>query len=64
MKTIIIAIFVFGIFGCSNSQPISVDFSDFYNDHEDDSGIVSFSLPIGLARAFIKDDDKEAHKSF
>jgi hypothetical protein len=64
MRTIIIAIFVFGIFGCGSSQPATTDFSDFYNDHEDDAGIVSFSFPIGLAKAFLDDDDKDAKKAF
>ncbi len=64
MRTIIIAIFVFGFFGCSSSQPATTDFSDFYNDYEDDAGIVSFSFPIGLAKAFLNDDDKDAKKAF
>lgn len=64
MKTIIIAIFVFGIVGCSSSQQVNSDFADFYHHHEDDAGIVSFSFPIGLAKAFIDDDDKEAKKAF
>jgi len=64
MRTIIIALFLFGIVGCSSSQQVSNDFTDFYNDHENDAGIVSFSLPIGLAKAFIDDDEPKAKKAF
>ncbi len=63
MKTIIIVIFVFGFFGCSSSQPATTDFSDFYNEHEDDAGIVSFSIPVGIAKAFVEEDDLEAKKA-
>ncbi len=63
MKTLFITIFVFGILSSCNSQSKN-DFSDFYNTHEDDIGIITFSLPIGLANAFIADDDAEAKDAF
>ncbi len=64
MRTIIITLCVFGIVGCSSSQQVNNDFTDFYHNHGDDSGIVSFSFPVGLAKAFLDDDDKEAKKAF
>lgn len=62
MRTSIIIIFIFGLFSCSSSQHINKDFTDFYNHHQDDNGVVSFSLPIGLAKILIDDDDTDAKK--
>jgi hypothetical protein len=64
MRTLIITIFLFGIVSCGSSQQATKDFSSFYNTHEDDEGIVTFSIPMAFARAFIDDDDKEAKKAF
>ena len=64
MRTLIIIIFVFGIVGCGSSQQVNTDFSDFYHEHEGDAGIISFSIPIALAKAFIDNDDQDAEKAF
>ena len=45
---------------CGTSQVLKKDFTQFYNTHEDDEGVVSFQIPIALARMIIKDEDQEA----
>jgi len=62
MRTSLVIIFLLGLFSCSSSQPLHRDFTDFYNNHEDDNGVVSFSLPIGLAKILIDKDDEDAKK--
>lgn len=62
IKISTIIILLFGMISCSSSQHLNKDFTDFYKHHQDDNGVVSFSLPIGLAKILIDDDDDDAKK--
>lgn len=63
MRTTLIAILLFAIVGCSNSQSKNKDFTDFYNRYQDDSGIVTINIPVFLAKILVDDNDRDAHEA-
>jgi len=60
MRTITVVILLISMMSCGTSQVLKKDFTTFYNTYEDDEGVVSFQIPVALARMVVKDDDMEA----
>ncbi len=61
--TTIILLVILSI-GCATSQEYDKDFTDFYNQYEDDAGIICFQLPGALVNFAIDKDDKNAKELF
>ncbi len=60
MKIIISFLAVVLLSSCAISKGGEASYRNFYKKYKKTEGIVSFKIPMGLARIFVDNDDKEA----
>ena len=59
MRILVISLVLTGFMACGNSQENNENFTDFYWDNKNINGVVTFELPMFLAKMVIDNDDGE-----